>query len=326
MARTRRQAVARGGAEVRLGLRCVERAPGDPGGGEARRVAEAGRRRTSVQTALAGVASDYVIPTTNRASNFQADSPPRRNSRCLKPGSSANRGSSRCWRPDSSAWPGGTRSPVVGVCVGVEAVSGACQSGGVSTIFATYIDAWCSCVRMDLARTEALPRVQGGSDTEESDSEQPLTEAEQIVSILNTRASRPPPLPVEPKYAFSTSSAVLEPSSARHSQTQRTVAYDLALNTPIHATRGVEAWIEQQLDYRRAERTIRLRLLLCAQPGPLKRLGRQEVAPESPIGGRCQGHGAPLALPPVHAFRRAARVRGAEGLLRPARDAQPARA
>ena len=119
---------------------------------------------------------------------------------------------------------------------------------------------------MDLARTEALPRVQGGSDTEESDSEQPLTEAEQIVSILNTRASRPPPLPVEPKYAFSTSMAVWNHLRAipKH---QRTVAYDLALNTPIHTTRGVEAWIEQQLDYRRAERTIRYAFCFALNPG-----------------------------------------------------------
>lgn len=119
---------------------------------------------------------------------------------------------------------------------------------------------------MDLARTEALPRVQGGSDTEESDSEQPLTEAEQIVSILNTRASRPPPLPVEPKYAFSTSVAVWNHLRAIPKQ-QRTIAYDLALNTPIHATRGVEAWIEQQLDYRRTERTIRYAFCFALNPG-----------------------------------------------------------
>jgi len=118
---------------------------------------------------------------------------------------------------------------------------------------------------MDFARAEALSKVQGGSDTDESDSEQPLTEVEQIVAILNTRASRPPPLPVEPKYAFSTAMAVWNHLRAIPKE-QRTMAQDHALNTSM-ATRGVDAWIEQQLDARRTERTIRYAFCFALNPG-----------------------------------------------------------
>ena len=135
---------------------------------------------------------------------------------------------------------GGCWADVLEVCACVHA----CQ-----LIFATYTGKLCSCVRMDLARTEALSMVQGGSDTEESDSEQPLTEAEQIVALLNTKAKRPPPLPVDPKHAVSTAAAVRNHILAVPYE-KRTIAHDTALRTPVTAQK-IETWLEQQLSYRR---------------------------------------------------------------------------
>lgn len=49
-----------------------------------------------------------------------------------------------------------------------------------------------------------------GSDTDCSDTEPPLTAHQQVVAILNLQARRPPPLPVESRYAQATASAVLQ--------------------------------------------------------------------------------------------------------------------
>lgn len=106
--------------------------------------------------------------------------------------------------------------------------------------------------------------VQGGSDTEELDSEQPLTEAEQIVAILNTKAKCPPPLPVDPKHAVSTAAAVRNHILAIPYD-KRTIAHDHALRMPATA-KTIEAWLEQQFAYRRTERTIRLAMYLALNP------------------------------------------------------------
>lgn len=106
--------------------------------------------------------------------------------------------------------------------------------------------------------------VQGGSDTEESDSEQPLTEAEQVVALLNTKATLPPPLPVDPKHAASTAAAVRNHILAVP-YAKRTIAHDHALRTPVTAKK-IETWLEQQLGYRRTERTIRLALYFALNP------------------------------------------------------------
>jgi len=69
MVRTRRQAVdAEEDAESALGLEGVEERRVTRAEAEAE--AEAGRRRTLVQTALAGVASDYVIPDHEPGEQF----------------------------------------------------------------------------------------------------------------------------------------------------------------------------------------------------------------------------------------------------------------
>jgi len=105
----------------------------------------------------------------------------------------------------------------------------------------------------------------GGSDTEESDSEQPLRGTEQVVAILGVNRGRPPPpLPVEAKHARATASAVLQHVRSTPAE-KRTVAYEHALRTPIVAL-TVEGWVDQQLDDRRTERTMRLAFCFALNP------------------------------------------------------------
>jgi len=74
MVRTRRQAVdAEEGAGGELELEGLEERRVNRAGAEAE--AEAGRRRTLVQTALAGVASDYVIPDHEPGKQFPGRQP-----------------------------------------------------------------------------------------------------------------------------------------------------------------------------------------------------------------------------------------------------------
>ncbi len=123
---------------------------------------------------------------------------------------------------------------------------------------------------MDLACSEALVWngvefvTEHGSETDESDSEQPLTESEQVVAIMNTRAPRPPPLPVDRKYAVSTAVAVRNHLLAVPYE-KRTIAHDHALRTPITAQR-IETWLEQQLSDRRTERTLRYAFCFALNP------------------------------------------------------------
>jgi hypothetical protein len=117
---------------------------------------------------------------------------------------------------------------------------------------------------MPLVWTGAQFETEGGSDTEESDSEQPLTEAEQVVALLNTKAKRPPPLPVDRKHAVSTAAAVRNHILAVPYE-KRTIAHDQALRTPVTAQK-IETWLEQQLGARRTERTIRLAMCFALNP------------------------------------------------------------
>tara|TARA_Y100000739_G_scaffold179495_1_gene157523 strand:- start:88 stop:765 length:678 start_codon:yes stop_codon:yes gene_type:complete len=105
----------------------------------------------------------------------------------------------------------------------------------------------------------------GGSDTDESDSEQPLGEAEQVVAILNAKASTPPPLPVLAKHTRATAAAVLTCLNAVP-RAKRTLAQDHALRTEVRAC-TVADWVDQQLEYRRTERTIRFALCFALNPG-----------------------------------------------------------
>ena len=123
---------------------------------------------------------------------------------------------------------------------------------------------------MDLVCTEALVWngaefvTEHGSETDESDSEQPLTESEQIVAILNTKATRPPPLPVDRKHAVSTATAVRNHLLAVPYE-KRTIAHDYALRTPVTAQK-IETWLEQQLGARRTERTLRFAFCFALNP------------------------------------------------------------
>lgn len=106
----------------------------------------------------------------------------------------------------------------------------------------------------------------GGSDTDESDSEQPLSEAEQVVAILDVaKGHPPPPLPVLTKHTRATAAAV-----RRHvllvPESKRTTIYDHAARTPVRAL-TVTDWVDQQLDDRRTERTIRFALCFALNPG-----------------------------------------------------------
>ncbi len=106
--------------------------------------------------------------------------------------------------------------------------------------------------------------AEGGSDTDGSDSEQPLTDSGQVVAILNAKASTPPPLPLNPKHALATASAVLTCVKAVP-YAKRTIAQDHALRSPVVA-RTVADWVEEQLDFRRTERTVRTAMTFALNP------------------------------------------------------------
>ena len=104
-----------------------------------------------------------------------------------------------------------------------------------------------------------------GSDTDESDSEQPLSESEQVVAVLDVGIGRPPPpLPALRKHARVTASAVLQHLLSIPFKVH-TIAQDHALRTEIRAS-TVTDWIDQQLEYRRTERTIRFALFFALNP------------------------------------------------------------
>ena len=163
---------------------------------------------------------------------------------------------------------------------------------------------------MALAHAEAPLEVQGGSETEESDSEQPLTESEQIVAILNTKAPQPPPLPVEPKYAFSTAVAVRNHLRATPHE-RLTISQYHALEAPMVAKR-VENWIEQQLGDRRTERTIRHAFCFALNPNRSNVWIAKKVQGTSQAAGIAKGMALHLRC---HPFTRSEVQRGC-GLLR----------
>ena len=103
-----------------------------------------------------------------------------------------------------------------------------------------------------------------GSDPDESDSEQPLTESNQVVAILNANWRRFPPLPAIPKHARATASAVMVCIRAIP-EAKRTIAHDHVLRTPIAAP-TIADWIDQQLDERRTENTIRAAMVAALNP------------------------------------------------------------
>ena len=107
-------------------------------------------------------------------------------------------------------------------------------------------------------------QVDGGSETEESDSEPPLTSTEQVQAILYARSGNLPPLPVDAKYALANSNAVHKLTEAVPSRA-RTQAQTLALSLPRKASTVTE-WAAQQFRYGRKEPTLRSALCWALNP------------------------------------------------------------
>lgn len=102
----------------------------------------------------------------------------------------------------------------------------------------------------------------GGSDTDVSDSEPPLTSHEQALAILN--APRAPPVPQEHRHARATAQAVLA-HLLGVPQEKRTHAQVLALGMPIQSLQVFE-WVDQQLDAHRRVRTINTAMCWALNP------------------------------------------------------------
>ena len=110
--------------------------------------------------------------------------------------------------------------------------------------------------------------TEGGSDTEESDSEQPLDESQQVQAILYANYNNLPPLPVLEKHAQCTASAVVTCIGAIPTN-KRTIAHDHVImrpRVPRHTPPTIADWIEEQLDDRRTERTIRAAMISALNP------------------------------------------------------------
>ncbi len=104
------------------------------------------------------------------------------------------------------------------------------------------------------------------SDTDASDSEAPLTDAEQAYAIQTARPQDLPPLPANPAYAAATSQAVQQSLWAIPPESRR-IAHGLALSMPCDA-RTVEQWTYQQL--RRGRKTQTLKAAFCWALNPNK--------------------------------------------------------
>ena len=105
---------------------------------------------------------------------------------------------------------------------------------------------------------------EGGSDTDESDSEPPLTSAEQVKAIRNSKPQDLPPLPVSSQYALATSQVVLRDTLAIPSA-KRTVAQRLAIEMP-RESRSITQWVQQQLRYARKPKTLRAAFCWALNP------------------------------------------------------------
>ena len=106
---------------------------------------------------------------------------------------------------------------------------------------------------------------EGGSDTGESDSEQPLSESQQVVAILDLQSDQPPPLPIDPKHALSTATAVLH-HVTRLGVDRRRHAHQVALRMPLEPFATVRDWIRKQHASGRKEATIKAALCWALNP------------------------------------------------------------
>jgi len=102
----------------------------------------------------------------------------------------------------------------------------------------------------------------GGSDTDASDSEPPLTSHEQALAIRDAPGAAP--VPAEWVHARATASAVLA-HLLSVPQERRTLAQVLALSMPIQSLQVFE-WVDQQLDAHRRVRTINTAMCWALNP------------------------------------------------------------
>ena len=140
---------------------------------------------------------------------------------------------------------------------------------------------------------------EGGSDTDESDSEPPLTDEQQIEAIRLSKPRDLPPLPTNRAYALSTAQAVLRDTLAIPTNT-RTVAQALALSLPRDA-RTISQWVDQQL--RRSRKPQTLKAAFCWALNPNRTNGWVCLKSHGNASGTAGAKGLALHLR-MHAFTR----------------------
>ena len=97
-----------------------------------------------------------------------------------------------------------------------------------------------------------------------SDNDQPLSYGDQVVAILDIKATHPPPLPVASQHARATAKAVLVHTLNIHPM-ERKQAHNFALAMPLVAT-SITKWVEQQLASHRKEHTVKTALCMALNP------------------------------------------------------------
>ena len=137
------------------------------------------------------------------------------------------------------------------------------------------------------------------SDTDASDSEPPLTDAEQVYAIETARPQELPPLPANPAYAVATAQAVRRGLLAIPTN-KRTVAHALALSLPCDA-RTLEHWTCQQL--RRGRKTQTLKSAFCWAQNPNRTNGWVCQKSHGHVSGTAVAKGLALHLR-MHPFTR----------------------
>ena len=144
----------------------------------------------------------------------------------------------------------------------------------------------------------AFPREEA-SDTDASDSESPLTDAEQVYAIQTAQPQALPPLPTNPAYAAATAQAVQRGLLAIPTN-KRTVAHALALSMPCDA-RTIEHWTCQQL--RRGRKTQTLKSAFCWAQNPNRTNGWVCRKSHGNVSGTAVAKGLALHLR-MHPFTR----------------------
>ena len=140
---------------------------------------------------------------------------------------------------------------------------------------------------------------EGGSETDESDSEPPLTDAQQVEAIRNSRSCDLPPLPNNPQYAVATAQAVQQGLLSIPTN-KRTMAHALALSMPCTAS-TVAQWTDQQL--RRGRKVTTLKSAFCWAMNPHRTNAWVCLRSHGHVSGTAVAKGLALHLR-MHSFTR----------------------